>query len=171
MCLIRKAVLLNVNHLVSIGAGVVTWLDLLFSSLAYLAFINLSNFFPGPMDVSCCSSFIQSLLTGQFSADLGRSPDCLLFHWEIEARPQQTQFGIITGLLEEMCDHTTHVRHIHTFVCSHSRMQCLLSSLHSPQSSHLSSIHTLSLPPSVLPGGHISTCSPSNRRNFKELWN
>lgn len=118
-------------------------------SLTYLAFIHLSNFIPGPLNVSCCSSFTQSLLTEQVSADLGRSPDCLLFHWD-RGRPHQTQFGIITELLEEMCDHTTLTdTYTHSNAHTHTRSACwvLCSAPNHPTSPLYTHTCTSPLPP------------------------
>lgn len=81
--------------------------------LPYSVVIHLCHITPGLVDAACCSSFIQSVLTGWVCVDLGSSPGCLLLHWE-RSRSPQTQFEIIKRLLVEMCDHAQDT-HIHSF--------------------------------------------------------
>lgn len=65
-----------------------------------------------------------------------------------------------------MCDHTTHTdtythSNAHTHRCSACRVLC------TPPNHPTSPLYTHTrTPSSLLPGGHISTCSPSDRRNF-----
>lgn len=109
--------------------------------LTYSVVIHLCHITPGLVDAACCSSFIQSVLRGWVCVDLGRSPGCLLLHWD-RSRSPQTQFEIIKRLLVEMCDHTQDTG-VHSF------SQKLQASLNSFQFSNLLSIrkHTHLHPP------------------------
>lgn len=69
--------------------------------------IHLCPVTPGPGDAACCSSFIQSALTGWVCVDLGRSPGCLLLRWD-GSRSPQTQFEIIKRVLVEMWEVWSH---------------------------------------------------------------
>lgn len=100
--------------------------------LTYSVVIHLCHITPGLMEAACCSSFIQSVLTGWVCVDLGRSPGCLLLHWDVGRSPQ-TQFEIIKRLLVEMCDRTQDT-HVHSF------SQNLQASLNSFQFSNFLSL-------------------------------
>lgn len=83
--------------------------------LVYLVFIHLCHVTLGPVDAACCSSFIQSVLTGWVCVHLGRSPGCLLLHWD-GIRSPQTQFEIIKRLLVEIWDVWSHARLTPSFI-------------------------------------------------------
>lgn len=118
--------------------------------LTYSVVIHLCHITPGLVDAACCSSFIQSVLRGWVCVDLGRSPGCLLLHWD-RSRSPQTQFEIIKRLLVEMCDHTQDTG-VHSF------SQKLQASLNSFQFSNL-----------LLFGNTPTSILPSVRRNVSHL--
>ena len=97
----------------------------------YSVVSHLCHITPGLVDATCCSSFIQSVLTGWVCVDLGRSPGCLLPHWD-RSRSPQTQFEIIKRLLWRcVITHKTHTR---------SFIQKLQVSLNSFQFSNILSV-------------------------------